>query len=189
MGMIGEGKPFNGDTFLEKEVLKLKEQFGIKSVIETGTYHGDTTIFFAENFSEVYTCELIEDNYKQALTRLNYYKNVSANLGGSETVLAPMIEAATKPVLIFLDAHWYKNPLLGELDIIAKAGIKPVLLIHDFKTDNPEHGFDYYPEQGITYDLPYVRQSLLNIYGTEYKRYYNTEAIGAKRGCLFVTPT
>lgn len=95
----------------------------------------------------------------------------------------------TQP-LIFLDAHWYKNPLLSELHAIATHGIKPVIAIHDFKVpDHPELGYDVYAKQNITYDFAYIKESIENIYGKDgYEYHYNSEATGDKRGCIFIYP-
>ncbi len=47
-------EPFNSDKIVEKEIIKLKELFNVKAVVETGTYFGVTTKFFCENFDLVY---------------------------------------------------------------------------------------------------------------------------------------
>ena len=53
---------FNSDPFIEKEIIKLKDFFNVKTVIETGTYFGETTKFMCENFEKVYGIE-ISDKY------------------------------------------------------------------------------------------------------------------------------
>ena len=52
--MKNEGFPFNGDSFMKLDFLKLKEK-GFNTVVETGTYHGDTTEWLCDNFDKVYT--------------------------------------------------------------------------------------------------------------------------------------
>ncbi len=39
--------PFNDDTHLADKFLALRDKYGIENVIETGTYHADTTQWLA----------------------------------------------------------------------------------------------------------------------------------------------
>ena len=92
--------------------------------------------------------------------------------------------------IIFLDAHWYTNPVLNELVAIKESGKKPILAIHDFMVpDHPEFGYDIYPEQEIVYDWKWIEKYIEDIYGPKgYTKEYNTEATGAMRGCIFILP-
>ena len=51
MGMAFDKAPFNEDSYMEKEFLSIKDKYKIDVVVETGTYHGVTTEWFAKNFS------------------------------------------------------------------------------------------------------------------------------------------
>lgn len=190
MAMQFDNAPFNEDIFMENLFLNLKEKFGIKTVIETGTYHGKTTEWLANNFDRVSTIEVNETFFRTAARRLTKKKHVRMYMGSSSEKLGDMIQAADKPLLIFLDAHWYANPVLKELDHIKQSGEKPVLVIHDFKNPHdPTMGYDIYPEQGIVYDWDWVADKIIDIYGQGgFNKYYNTEATGARRGCLIIEP-
>ena len=50
--------PFNGDSFVCKEFLKIKEQLGITVAVETGSCMYSTTKWLGENFNRVHTTEL-----------------------------------------------------------------------------------------------------------------------------------
>lgn len=189
--MTFDNGPFNEDVFMQDAFLELKKKHKIKFVIETGTYHGTTTEWLANNFGEVGTVEVNKAFYEAANLVLDKYDNVYQYYGNSAEMLEEMIgDTESKRLLVFLDAHWYANPLLGELEVIAACGIKPVLVIHDFYNPfHPEFGYDVYPDQNITYNFDYVSAALEKIYGAGgFNHWYNQEATGAKRGCLFVTP-
>lgn len=190
MSMAFDTLPFNEDSFMESEFLTLKENYNIKTVIETGTYHGITTEWLAQNFDNVETVEIIQKYFDIAKVRLLKYKNVNQYFGSSTELLHRILELVTDNTIIFLDSHWYKNPVIEELDIIRLSGLHPIIVIHDFF--NPKHsefGFDEYPEQGIKYEWNWVKPSIDAIYGEDgYNYYYNKEATGAKRGCVFVIP-
>jgi hypothetical protein len=180
--------PFSGDNILAETILQLQKEFNLTTAIETGTYKGATTLWLNEHFEDVHTTEIdsrLYDNLRKA------FKGTKIKLwcAGSQEALPEILNyiSDSRP-FIFLDSHWYVNPLLSELDTIAKAGIKPVLAIHDFKVPNhPELGFDTYPKQGIVYDFAYIESHLEKIYGKDgYVYFYNSEANGDKRGCIFI---
>lgn len=191
MPMIEEGNPFNNDIHMEEEFLRLKEHFNITHVIETGTYHGDTTHWLIHNFDVVHTIETNPDHLRVAYNKLKGHRNLTIWTGSSAEKLGDMMEACDgRSLLVFLDAHWYKNPVLAELEQIALLGAKPVLVIHDFKVpDHPEFGYDEYPNEKIVYEWDWIKSRVDAIYGADkYVHYYNTKAEGAKRGCLFIFP-
>ena len=188
MGMQFDSAPFNEDTHMEELFLRLKAKHGIKYVIETGTYHGMTTEWLANNFDNVSTVEVNDTFLKISTKRLAKYKNVKMYKGSSSELLGQMIAEAGKPLLIFLDAHWYANPVLRELELIAKSGRKPVLVIHDFKNPHDETmGYDVYPNQNIVYDWDWVKEGVEKIYD-KYELSYNDVAVGARRGALIIEP-
>lgn len=178
---------FNDDTHLEAAFITLRDRHGIKSVIETGTFYANTTKWLAENFDQVYTCEVHEPTYEIAKRELADYKNVEHTLEGSQTWLPKALEKAEGPVLVFLDAHWFENPLLAEIEAIGKSKVRPVLVIHDFKVPGKSFGYDTYP--GIVYDWDYIKDAIEKAYGGQYVKSYNTVATGAKRGAIFIEPT
>jgi hypothetical protein len=185
------GQPFNGDHFLEQKFLELRDKYGIRYVIETGTYHGHTTKWLAENFEHVATIEVKEENIREAEKIIP--SSVFMFKGSSSEMLWSAIEGMGCPnnMIIFLDAHWYKNPVLAELKQIAKSHCLPILAIHDFYNPNdPTMGYDKYPEQGIEYNWEWIKDAVEEIYGdaSMYTVEYNKEAAGARRGCIFVIP-
>lgn len=190
MSMAFDQAPFNEDSFMEAHFLGLKEKYNIKNVIETGTYHGVTTAWLSHHFDKVWTTEINEDFYKVSGERLYGCKNVVRLLGSSTKTLPFIIrELNLGNVLVFLDAHWYENPLLQELTILAENNLKPsVLCIHDMKNPNDlTMGYDSYPDQKIEYTYEWVKSYVDAIYGEDgYTYYFNEKASGARRGCLFI---
>lgn len=178
---------FNDDKHLEAAFLHLRDKWGIKSIIETGTFYANTTKWLAENFDHVYTCEVHAQTYEIAKRELADYPNVEHNLEGSQTYLPKALAKAQGPVLVFLDAHWFENPLLTEIEAIGKSGVRPVTVIHDFKVPDRNFGYDTYP--GIVYDWDYIKDAIEKAYEGQYVKSYNSVAVGAKRGAIFIEPT
>lgn len=184
-------KAFNTDENLAKRFLHFKEKYKIKVAIETGTYHGDTTTWLAENFDKVYTVEYNERYLEVAKNNMKGYSNINSYLGTSTDYLKEfLLESKEDNIIVFLDAHWYANPVLVELDRIKESGLKPVIAIHDFKVPSrPDLGYDLYPEQGIVYEWEWIREKIEGIYGIDgYNMEYNTYSDNNMRGCIFLMP-
>jgi hypothetical protein len=49
---------FNGDSFIERELRRLVQKWSIKTIVETGTYHGATTRALATFGPDVVTIEM-----------------------------------------------------------------------------------------------------------------------------------
>jgi hypothetical protein len=201
-------EPFNGDTYLEDEFLKIRDRYHIRHVIETGSYHGHTTRWLGMNFDNVTTIESNTEYLTITSNTVHGLGNVRVKPGDSSVYLIKTLQEykdrmtqehayermaigeVKDKLLLFLDAHWYKNPVLKELEQIALSGLHPFLVIHDFKNPNdPTMGYDIYPNEKIVYEFKWIKDHLDRIYGEDgYEYYYNDKATGARRGCLFIIP-
>ena len=80
-------RPFNSDKQVEKEIDKLFKLLNIRCCLETGTYTGDTSIWFSKRVEDVYTVELTDKWYnysqnkfmKQNISNINIFKDHSVN--------------------------------------------------------------------------------------------------------------
>ncbi len=184
-------EPFNNDHHLCEWTKVLKEKHDLTYAIELGTCLGSTAIFLANEFETVATAEINVDFAKIAHDRFAHYgiKNIELYVMDSRKALPEMLKI-NKLCLVWADSHWLaNNPLLDELAIIAASGIKPVIMIHDFKVpDHPELGFDSYG--GQDYEWSWIEKSIEAIYGKDgYTKTYNSEASGAMRGVVVIEPS
>lgn len=178
---------FNDDIHLEAKFLEIRDMYGIQTVIETGTFYANTTQWLAANFKKVYTCEIDAKTYEIAKKKLEGLDNVTHALEASQTFLKAALDQVNEPTIVFLDAHWFENPLLKEIEIVGQSGKRPILVIHDFKVPGKPFGYDTYP--GITYDWDYIGEAVEKAYGNQYQKEYNEVTAGANRGCIFIYPT
>ena len=180
----------NCDTFAQAEFKRLQKEFNLQIAIETGTCLGYTTAFLATFFDEVRTVEINKTYFVLPLhNRLATLPNVVQYLGSSVDLMPTMLTNLKAGVFVFLDAHWGEHcPLKEELQAIANAGIEPVIAIHDFVVSNhPELGYDKIGEQPFCFE--WLKEDFDAIYGEDnYNYHYNTEAVGAMRGIIYVTP-
>ena len=184
--------PFSDDWYLMLEMNELKKFFNISTIIETGTWKGNTAYILSSLFDEVITIEIDEKFYEEA-EWLDEVTNITRLLGDSSYWLDfyGKLHKNDKPVMFFLDAHSFGHgcPLRSELDsLIANKMSKSILVIHDcLVPSNDELGYDTYDEKPISFE--FIKHKLDELYGVgEYTYSYNREAIGEKRGVLFVIP-
>ena len=132
------------DRIATEQILKLRDEFKIKSVVSTGTFIGADVEMFAQNFDEVYTMD-IEDKYLDiAQARLLGYDNITFGWMNSWEFIQLFIESYqimgdSDTIMFFLDAHFY-DPTLAQQDrwvavkeLQALRGFKNcVIVIHDF---------------------------------------------------------
>ncbi len=142
--------PLHGNIISIKSFKLLVDNLNVDCIIETGTYKGFTTNFFAKSFPNlpIYTCEINEFNYKKAKENLKCYKNVTVFNKSSPEFIDMLIEKKLigKRPFFYLDAHWLNNwPLEEELRIIFNKLKSAIILIDDFKVpEKNDFAFDKY---------------------------------------------
>jgi hypothetical protein len=121
-------------------VLKLAKEFNVRKFIETGTYHGNTSLWASEYFDGVTTLEASQELHAIAEKNLATTPNVSLIFGSSKVLLTKAIAPAAGPALFWLDAHYSGGitfgskdecPLVEELNQINESPIDHFILIDD----------------------------------------------------------
>lgn len=166
--------PALSDKYLISEILMLKDKFNIKYFFETGSWKGYSTNIASKYFDKVYSCEINESLFSEAVENNKNNKNVELYFGSSPEVLKKLVQKHHESSIFFLDAHWYDYlPLVEELSVIRDVGIKPVILIHDFFTPNGSGGskFGYDTYNGVPIDFNLVKNVISQIYNNEYVHY------------------
>lgn len=186
--------PFNGDSFMEKEFLRLRDKYNLNVAVETGSCLYSTSKWLGDNFKIVHTIELSEEYSKHGIYKVADMPNVNTHLGDSVMHLKRLCDVLTQndKVIFFLDAHWGENcPLLAELDVLTnmKLALPPIIAIHDFYTKDEKLGWDEY--NGQRFDYTWIQpkvQALEQSFDCRYNHFYNTEAINGMRGVIYLTP-
>ncbi len=156
----------HGDPYLQRSFKLAGDSIKASTVIETGTFLGNSTSLMAEQFpkTRVYSSEVFEKHYKISSMRLKKYPNVKVIKKSSVDFLRDFAENKTfgKAPLFFLDAHWWNYwPLGDEMKIITNKCKSAVIFIDDFKVpNNPQFKYDSYKdvECSVEYILPYMNK-------------------------------
>ena len=147
-------------TGLPKDLIQnIDSKISISSFIETGTCYGDTAVWAAKKFKNVYTIEYSTVLFEKVIAQYGNIDNIEFIYGDSRDHLPKIINKASGPYLVWLDAHWSGSvtygegdecPLLQELAALEGISQEIVVLIDDarlFLSPPPKpHRIDHWPD-------------------------------------------
>jgi hypothetical protein len=143
-------------------------KYGLRILVETGTYYGDMVQAMKGYFDQVYSIELSEELYGKAKKRFNRSKNIKLICGDSAIELLNITEHLNQPALFWLDGHYSagetvkgdKNtPIYEELSHILSGPDKGhVIIIDDARCFGKE--LDYPSLQAL---MDFIRSKRSNL--------------------------
>jgi hypothetical protein len=144
----GDTIGLNGSMSRKRLFEELVQTFDFSFVIETGTYLGDSTGYFADA-SKLPVCssEIKPMLHSLAKVRLKGRSGIRLVRSDSRKFLEDMSgnpDVVQKECFFYLDAHWGKDcPLAEEIHIIASRWRKFVVMIDDFQVpSDPGYAYD-----------------------------------------------
>jgi len=179
------GQPFNGQAVRTRTVRALLDAFDPDAVIETGTFLGSTTRFFAGNLVPVYSVEIKRLYHMVARVTLGRCRDVTLIRGSSPEVLERMArQRRFKKPLAYLDAHWWGHlPLQGEIDQLLSGWDEAVIVIDDCKVPGDGgYGFDVYSGVPLSLDMLEIPDDVL----VAFPAVPSSKETGGKRGTLYL---
>lgn len=185
------GGPFNNQLARQALFQALIAAFRPWTIVETGTYRGSTTEYFAAIGLPVFTAEANHHAFGFALMRLWRRRNVNMLHGDSRAMLRSLLAGPSwnsrggNP-LFYLDAHWEQDlPLAEEIDIVFSAATDAIVIIDDYEVPGDAgYGFDDYGP-GKALDADYIKPSV-DAHGLAmfYPSTPSENETGVKRGCV-----
>ncbi len=122
-------------------ILDYARRFHIATLVETGTYLGDTIEATRAAFERVWSIELDDSLFEAATRRFNTAENVTIIHGDSARLLPEVLAKVNGPTLFWLDGHFSggmtargdtDTPIGAELQaVLARPGMDDVVLIDD----------------------------------------------------------
>lgn len=185
----GWGGPLNGQRHRRQVVRDLFRAIDFACVVETGTFRGHTTQFFAAlTEAPVRGIEVSERYAEFARHRCVGYPNVDISLGDSRSFLRTTLPTMSGPTFFYLDAHWYDDlPLADEVAMIAESRVPAVVMIDDFEVPgDPGYGFDDYGP-GRRLDETLVTGVGADGWSIFYPAVAAADESGPARGCVVLT--
>lgn len=121
-------------------LIEYAQRHGLETLVETGTYKGDTVSACLGRFAQIYTIELDPTLHTRAQKLFAHEPSVTTIQGDSCEELLRLAPGLEGPVLFWLDAHYSEGvtaqgphdpPLQFELEAILARGERDVILIDD----------------------------------------------------------
>jgi hypothetical protein len=136
-----KGKPVPPPAVIKQLTLKsYAKRFGLKVLIETGTYYGDMVEAMKKSFDHVFSIELSDELYKKATERFKGVECIELIHGDSSIELGNILKRISQPALFWLDGHYSDGvtargdkdtPICEELAHILSAEDKGHVIIID----------------------------------------------------------
>jgi hypothetical protein len=128
------------DVIKQNTVREYASRYGLRTLVETGTYLGDMVAASRGLFERIYTIELSQQLAARATKRFAGATDVQVLQGDSGEVVAGLVKLLQEPALFWLDAHYsagitargdVDTPILKELSAILASPSNHILLIDD----------------------------------------------------------
>lgn len=105
------GCPVPAPSAIKRDHLRrYAREWGLKVLVETGTFHGDTPFALRNQFEAIHSIELSPEMHAYAKQRLDHLAHIHLYQGDS-TVLLPQITSGLRsPTLFWLDGHYCFGP-------------------------------------------------------------------------------
>lgn len=126
-------------------------QYGLRILVETGTYHGDMVAAMKRDFEKVISIELSPVLYAKARERFKGDRNVALLMGDSSREIGKVVTQLRQPALFWLDGHYSagetacgekETPILEELEhILIAENLGHVIIIDDARCFGSEPSY------------------------------------------------
>ncbi len=121
-------------------IARYQEKYHCDNMVETGTYLGDMVYAQLPRFKEIFTIELSNELWKNAIKRFENEPKVNLLQGDSGKVLHELVPRLNGPALFWLDGHYCSGitakseiecPIYEELKAIFASPHQHVVLVDD----------------------------------------------------------
>ena len=133
----------------QRTVLEYARRFGLRTLVETGTYYGEMIAAVASHFDHIVSIEFDHELARRAARRFERNPKIRILEGDSAIVLPEFLKSLTTPALFWLDAGYWgwenlqRDPqrLSAEVEAILGHSIPGhVILMDDARMLNGQNG-------------------------------------------------
>jgi hypothetical protein len=137
---ILRGRPLRSPHLLKQRVVReYGEKFGLKTLVETGTYYGEMVAAMQRRFDRIYSIECVPALAERATRKFARHEHVQIFCGDSRAVMPEVLALLTGPALFWLDAGYYgwvgiranEQRLSAELEMILSHPYPHIILLDD----------------------------------------------------------
>lgn len=151
------GSPVPPPHYVKQRALRVAaDRYGLKRLVETGTFLGDMLAAMRDDFDSLTSIELSDELYERATKRFAGDPKITLLHGDSSEQIKEVAASIDEPALFWLDAHysgaWHEdfdetaggdrpNPIYAELEAVFASPYKHVVFIDDARLFNGEEGW------------------------------------------------
>ncbi len=139
---ILRGRPARSPHLLKQKVVReYGEKFGLRTLVETGTYYGEMVAAMKNRFDRIYSIEFVPALAERATRKFARDQYVRIFCGDSRVVMPEVLALLTAPALFWLDAGYYgwvgirtknnEQRLSAELEMILSHPYPHMILLDD----------------------------------------------------------
>ena len=150
------GEPIRSPHLVkQRTVREYAERFGLKVLVEAGTYYGEMVAAMRKRVAEIYSVEYEHGLAVRAQKKFARWPHIHIIEGDSQKEIPRIVQALRQPALFWLDAGYYgwaglqgaKERLTTELEsILGDKRFKHVILMDDARGLNGGNGAPTVPQ-------------------------------------------
>lgn len=171
------GEPIRSPHLLKQRTVRdYAQRYGLRVLVETGTYYGEMVAAMKNRFAEIYSVEFDSALAQRAAKKFSRWPHVHILEGDSQKVVPDLLKTLQQPALFWLDAGYYgwaglqgdKQRLTSEFEAILRHSIpghsnqgahsthQHVILMDDARGLNGQNGAPTVPQlkQRIEAEFP-----------------------------------
>jgi predicted O-methyltransferase YrrM len=144
------GEPIRSPHLLkQRAVREYAERYGLRVLVETGTYYGEMVAAMKNRFDEIHSVEYDSRLAQRAQKKFSRWPYIHILEGDSQRVVPELLQSLQRPALFWLDAGYYgwaglqgdKQRLTTELEAILRHPVPGhVILMDDARGLNGQNG-------------------------------------------------
>jgi hypothetical protein len=137
---ILRGRPSRSPHLLKQKVVReYGERFGLRILVETGTYYGEMIAAMRTRFDQIYSIEFVTALAERATRKFSRDVQIRIFCGDSRVVMPDVLALLNGPALFWLDAGYYgwvgvrsnEQRLSAELEMILSHSYPHMILLDD----------------------------------------------------------
>jgi hypothetical protein len=143
-------------------------RFGLKTLVETGTYYGEMVAAMKGRFDRVYSIEFVPELAERATGKFAGDAHVRIFCGDSRVVMPEVLALLTEPALFWLDAGYYgwvgkrtdDQRLPAELEMILNHPYPHIVLLDDARCLTGQNGIPAVSEVKSSIESKFPKRSV-----------------------------
>lgn len=137
---ILRGRPQRSPHLLKQIVVReYGEKYGLRTLVETGTYYGEMVAAMKRRFDRIYSIEFVPALAERSQKKFAHDAHVKIFCGDSRVVMPEILALLKMPALFWLDAGYYgwvgkqgdQQRLSAELEMILSHPFPHIILLDD----------------------------------------------------------